>query len=160
MPNPVRFYRFSRWLFTHRVPVAPEILDHLNTYLFHCYIPHTVEAGEGLELAYWGIGIVIHPKVKIGKNVFIGQQVTIGGRGGNPNLPRIGDNVLIATGAKVLGDIEIGSGSVVGANAVVIHSVPPRSIVAGVPARVVRENIEIRQYFSGFHWQIKGGIQQ
>jgi serine O-acetyltransferase len=159
MPNPVKYYRLSRWLFTHGIPVLPNILDHLNTFLFHCYIPHSVEAGEGLELAYWGLGIVIHPKTKIGNNVFIGQQVTIGGRSGNPNLPRIGDNVLIATGAKVLGDIEIGSGSIIGANAVVINSVPPRSIVAGVPARVIRQNIDIRQYISDLNLQTKGEFQ-
>ena len=114
--------------------------------LFHCYIPYSVEIGEGFAVGYWGMGIVIHPQVKIGRNVFIAHGVTIGGRNQSPNVPKIEDNVYIATGAKVLGDITIGSGSIVGPNAVVIRDVPPRSIVVGVPARISREDINIRDY--------------
>ncbi|MGH9350950.1 MAG: serine O-acetyltransferase, partial [Terriglobia bacterium] len=68
----------------------------------------------------------------------------IGGRNQEPEVPLIEDNVFIAAGAKVLGNIVVGSGSVVGANAVVIRSVPPRCVAAGVPARIIRENINVR----------------
>lgn len=122
----------------------PRLIDRLNVMFFHCYIPCTVAVGENLELGYWGIGVVIHARTKIGRNVFIAQGVTIGGRNQEPEVPRIEDNVFIAAGAKVLGNIVVGAGSVVGANAVVIRSVPPRCVVAGVPARIIRENVNVR----------------
>jgi len=56
-------------------------------------------------------------------------------------VPRIGNDVFIATGAKILGDLTVGDGAVVGANAVVLRSVPARSVAAGVPARIIRQDI-------------------
>src|SRR2546426_6921073 len=146
MFNPVTYYRLARWLYLHRIPLLPRLVEILNVLVFHCYVPYTVEIGDGFEVGYWGIGVVIHPRVKIGKNVFVAQGVTIGGRNEKPEVPRIEDNVFIAAGAKVLGDIVVGEGSVIGANAVVIRSVPPRSIAVGVPARISRENIDVREY--------------
>jgi glycosyltransferase involved in cell wall biosynthesis/serine acetyltransferase len=146
MFNPVPFYRVARWLYLRRVPFVPRILGRLCVLIFHCYIPCTVEIGEGFELGYWGMGVIIHPRVKIGRNVFVSNGVTIGGRNEQPEVPRIDDNVYIATGAKVLGNITIGTGSVIGANAVVIRNVPPRSIAVGVPARISREDINSHDY--------------
>jgi glycosyltransferase involved in cell wall biosynthesis len=67
--------------------------------------------------------------------------ITIGGRNGKYEVPRLGDNVFVASGARILGDVTIGDGAVIGANAVVIRSVPAHSIAAGVPARIIRESI-------------------
>ncbi len=72
----------------------------------------------------------------------IGSNVTIGGRSKSANVPIIGDNVYIATGAKILGDIKVGDNSIIGANAVVIEDVPKNSIVAGIPAKVIKSNID------------------
>jgi serine O-acetyltransferase len=96
-------------------------------------------------LGHNGIGIVIHPKVKIGKNVLICQQVTIGGTGYELSVPVIGDDVYIGAGAKILGPIEIGSNCVIGANAVVVKSVPSGCVVAGVPARILKQGIDAHQ---------------
>lgn len=60
-----------------------------------------------------------------------------------PKVPVIGNNVMIGTGARILGDVHIGDGSIIGANAVVLQDVPERCSVAGVPARILHENIEI-----------------
>jgi glycosyltransferase involved in cell wall biosynthesis/serine acetyltransferase len=146
MFNPVSYYRLARWLYLRKIPLLPRIIEKLNFLVFHCYIPYQAEIGEGFEVGYWGVGVVIHPRVKMGRNVFVSNGVTIGGRNELPNVPRIEDDVFIATGAKVLGDITIGQGSVIGANAVVIRSIPPRCIAAGVPARITRENINVREY--------------
>ena len=146
MFNPVSFYRAARWFHLRRVPLLPRLLGRLCVLIFHCYIPYTVEIGEGFEVGYWGLGIVIHPRVKIGRNVFVSNGVTIGGRNERPEVPKIDDDVFIATGAKILGNLTIGRGSVVGANAVVIRDVPPRSIAVGVPARISRENIDSHDY--------------
>ncbi len=71
--------------------------------------------------------------------------VTIGGRSKQKNVPRIGNNVYIGAGAKVLGDISIGNDVVIGAGAVVISSVQSNCAVAGVPAKVIREGITMQE---------------
>jgi serine O-acetyltransferase len=90
------------------------------------------------------MGVVIHAKAVIGKNCIIGQQVTIGGRARHPEVPRIGDEVYLAGGSKILGPITLGNDVIVGANAVVIRDVPDNTIVAGVPAKVIRTGIKMR----------------
>lgn len=76
----------------------------------------------------------------------IGQQVTIGGRSHILEVSTIGDRVYFGAGAKILGNVHVGDGAVIGANAVVIHDVPAHSVVGGVPARVIKENIDINDY--------------
>lgn len=88
------------------------------------------------------MGIVIHGDAQIADNVHIDQHVTIGGNTRERGVPRIGQNVYIGAGAKILGPISVGEGAVIGANAVVIRDVPPRCVVVGVPARVVRDGID------------------
>lgn len=74
---------------------------------------------------------------RIGKNCRINQQVTIGSAEGT-GIPKIGNNVRICAGAKVLGNITIGDDVIIGANAVVIKDIPSHSIVAGVPAKIIK----------------------
>ena len=69
----------------------------------------------------------------------ISPCVTIGGRSGKVEVPVIEDDVFIGSGAKVLGDVHIGRGAQIGANAVVLQSVPAGAVVAGVPARIIRQ---------------------
>ncbi len=118
--------------------MAPRLLRRLTLYLHSSFVPFEAEIGEGTELGYGGMGVVIHPDARIGRGVFIAPQVTIGGRSGLPGVPSIGDDVLIGTGAKVLGPIRIGARSVIGANAVVVRDVPEGAVVAGAPARQLR----------------------
>lgn len=87
-----------------------------------------------------GMGIVIGETTEIGDDVLLYQGVTLGGTGKEKGKrhPTIGHNVVIGTGAKVLGNITIGSHTKIGAGSVVIRSVPDYSTVVGVPGRVVR----------------------
>jgi serine O-acetyltransferase len=89
-----------------------------------------------------GMGVVIGETCEIGENVTIYQGVTLGGTGHEKGKrhPTIEDNVLIATGAKVLGSITIGEGSNVGAGSVVLKDVPENSTVVGIPGRIVKQN--------------------
>lgn len=73
----------------------------------------------------------------------IESNVTIGGRNNIPAMPVIGNNVFIGTGARILGDITIGDNCIIGANAVVLKDIPSYCSVAGVPAKVLHENIDI-----------------
>lgn len=146
MLRPEPWYRLGRWLYVHKVPFLPKVIDRLIEFVFHCRLPYTIEIGEGFEVAHYGLGVFIHPRAQIGRNVFLGPTVHIGGRSQGWEVPRIEDNVYIATGAKILGHVTVGEGSVIGANAVVIRSIPPRCIAAGVPARVIRENIDVYEY--------------
>lgn len=95
------------------------------------------EIGGGLYIQH-GFATMIAAK-SIGENCWINQQVTIG-YNGQGDAPVIGNNVMITCGAKVLGPIHVGDDVVVGANAVVIRNVPDRSVVGGVPAKILNSS--------------------
>ena len=133
-------YRAARKLHLRGVPLLPQILRKAIYYLHSSYIPYEAEIGEGTQVGYGGIGVVIHKAAKLGRHCLISQQVTIGGRSGLEGAPVIGDYVRIGAGAKILGNIRIGDFAVIGANAVVLKDVPAATVVAGVPARELRRD--------------------
>ena len=93
---------------------------------------------SGLSIPHYG-SIVINANCKIGKNCRIHNNVNIGASGGSSKAPKIGNNVYIGPGAAIFGDIEIADNCYIGANAVVNKSfIEPYSIIAGVPAKVVK----------------------
>lgn len=138
MLNAIHIYRLSHWLKQHRIPLLPGLLTLLIFLLYNSKLPAGARIGKGSRLGYGGIGVVIHDRAVIGAHVMIGPNVTIGGRSGHYEVPVIGNNVDISTGAKVLGPIKIGNNVIIGANAVVIKDVPDDAVVAGVPARIIR----------------------
>jgi serine O-acetyltransferase len=97
-------------------------------------LPRCVEAGPGLRLPHAGKGVILHSSVRIGSDVTIYHQVTIGVRG-SAVAAVIEDRVYIGAGAKVIGPVTLGADCHVGANAVVTHDVAPGVTVVGVPAR-------------------------
>jgi len=135
-------HSFAASLDRRGVPLVPVLLDFLLFVGCGARVPHSAQIGVGTILAHGGNGVVIHPRVRVGRNVIIHQQVTIGGSGKSGGVPVIEDDVYLGAGCKVLGDVIIGHNSLVGANAVVTKSVPPRCVVAGIPARVLREDVD------------------
>jgi serine O-acetyltransferase len=97
--------------------------------------------GKGVFIDH-GMGVVIGETAIIGDNVLLYQGVTLGGTGleKGKRHPTIGNNVVIGTGAKVLGDITIGDNSYIGANAVVIKDVPANSTIVGVPGKITKQD--------------------
>ena len=99
--------------------------------------------GKGLFIDH-GSGVIIGETTIIGDNVTLYQGVTLGGTGNETGKrhPTIEDNVMISSGAKVLGSITIGKNSKIGAGSVVVSDVPPNSTVVGVPGKVVKQDGE------------------
>lgn len=99
------------------------------------------QIGKGFFIDH-GNGVIIGETTVIGDNVTLYQGVTLGGTGKEQGKrhPTIGNNVMISTGAKVLGSFKIGDNSKIGAGSVVLNEVPPNSTVVGVPGRVVRRD--------------------
>lgn len=94
----------------------------------------TAVVGKGLRMPHY-VGTVIGGGVVMGQDCVVYHQVTLGQSRGV--FPTIGDDVIMYSGAKIVGDVRVGSGAVIGANAVVTSDVPAGAIVAGVPAKVV-----------------------
>jgi len=120
-----------------RIPLV--ILKHY-TFKYGISIPFTTQIGSGFYIGHFGC-IVVHRDAKIGKNCNISQGVTIGiaNRGNRKGCPVIGDNVYIGPGAKIIGGINVGNDVAIGANCVVTKDVPDRSVVVGIPGRVISE---------------------
>lgn len=97
----------------------------------------TTEIGSGLFIQH-GFSTVVSAK-SIGKNCWINQQVTIGFSNAT-DCPTLGNNVTVNAGAKVIGNVIVGDNSIIGANAVVVKSVPPNCTVVGIPAYIVKRN--------------------
>jgi serine O-acetyltransferase len=133
-------YRLGHKLHLGGVPVLPAVLRKAIHFLHGSYLPPEAEIGEGTQLGYGGMGIVIHKDAKIGRHCLISHQVTVGGRSGLKDLPVIGDYVRIGAGAKILGNVRIGDFAIIGANAVVVKDVAPGSVVGGIPAREIRKD--------------------
>jgi serine O-acetyltransferase len=142
----MKLYRIGNYFHILNVPIIPTLVNGLIRLIHNCAIYSETSIGKGTQFGYGGIGVVIHKNAIIGNNCVIGTNVTVGGRSRIKGVPVIGDDVYIATGAKILGNIRIGNNSVVGANAVVIQDVPNNCIVAGVPAKIIKININTKDF--------------
>lgn len=138
MLNAISFYRVSRWLYLHHIPVLPKLITLLIFLIYNSKIPYQAKIGRGSTFGYGGMGVVIHSKSIIGVNCTICQQVSMGGNSRFPEVPVIGNNVYIAKGSIVMGGITIGNNVTIGANAVVTKPIPDNAIVAGVPTKILR----------------------
>jgi len=143
----VYIYSFALFLHNLKIPVLPKLINTLFVrLLFGCQVSLGAKLGKGTVLGYGGMGVVIHDRAVLGENVMVGAGVTIGGTSKIYEVPVIGDNTMIAPGAKILGPVTIGKNCVVGANAVVLKDVPDNTIVGGIPAKVLKTDIDISDY--------------
>src|SRR5690625_4174853 len=134
-------HRIAHALYKRKFYFIARVISHLSR-LFRCVRIHS-EAVIGIRLfIHHGMEVGKGETCEIGDNVTIYQGVTLGGTGHEKGKrhPTVKDNVLIATGAKVLGSITIGENSKIGGGSVVLKDVPANSTVVGIPGRVVKQN--------------------
>ena len=135
----VIFHRVSHWLYCHHLPFLARLNSQLARHITGIEIHPGAKIGRRLVIDH-GMGIVIGETAEVGDDVLLYHGVTLGGTGKDHGKrhPTIGNNVLISTGAKVLGPFKVGDGARIAANAVVLREVPENATAVGIPARVVR----------------------
>ena len=124
-------YRAASWCWDHRLKPLALWLQSTSIRSAGAEIHPASRIGPGFSIIH-SVGIVIGHQVVVGDNLVIYQQVTLGHTGTGDGQPRIGNNVRIGAGAKVLGPVTIGDGAWIGANAVVLGDVPPGVVATGV----------------------------
>src|SRR5512135_1539176 len=131
-------HRVSHWLWGHHFKLIGRVCSALTRWLTGVDIHPGATLGTGLFIDH-ATGVVIGETAEVGADVTLYQGVTLGGTSLErvKRHPSVGDRVTIGAGAKVLGPVTIGSDSRIGANAVVVKSVPPNSVVVGVPGQVI-----------------------
>ncbi|MFJ5759270.1 serine O-acetyltransferase [Neobacillus sp. NPDC093182] len=133
----LKFIRLYQFLYKKKLKAPGKFLALVHKIVFSCDIPPSCELGTGTKFPHFALGVVLHPRCKIGNNTTIYQHVTIGSRNGL-GPPIIGNDVLIGSGAVIIGDIVIGNNVNIGANSVVTKSIPDNSTVVGIPGKIVQ----------------------
>ena len=135
----VRSHRLAHWCYRHNLKFLARAISQRSRRRTGIEIHPGATIGRRLVIDH-GMGIVIGETAEIGDDCLIYHGVTLGGTGKDVGKrhPTIGNNVLIGTGAKVLGPIRVGDNSRIAANSVVLKEIPEDSTAVGIPARVVR----------------------
>ncbi|MDR0271358.1 serine O-acetyltransferase [Paenibacillus sp.] len=134
-------HRIAHKLYKHRWFTLARIISQCSRFMTGIEIHPGAKIGKRFFIDH-GMGVVIGETCEIGDDVVIYQGVTLGGTGKEKGKrhPTIGNNVVIASGAKVLGSFKVGDQSNIGANSVVLREVPPNSTVVGIPGRIVKQD--------------------
>ena len=138
----VLLYRFAHRLWVWKVPVLPRMISTFARFLTGIDIHPGATIGKRFFIDH-GMGVVIGETTEIGDDVLLYQGVTLGGTSSKHEKrhPTLGRGVVVGAGAKVLGNINLGNYSKIGAGSVVVSDVPEHSTVVGVPGRIVVQKI-------------------
>lgn len=131
-------HRIAHFLYKKRIFFIARLISQISKFFTGIEIHPGAIIGKGFFIDH-GNGVVIGETAEIGDNVMIYHQVTLGGTGNEKGVkrhPTVGDNCIIGTGAKLLGNITIGNNSKIGANSVVLRNVPENATVVGIPGKV------------------------
>ena len=132
-------HRRANWFYRHNMLFIARLISQRSRKKTGIEIHPGAKIGKRLVIDH-GMGVVIGETAEVGDDVLIYQGVTLGGTGKETGKrhPTIGNNVLIGSGAKILGPFTVGENSRIASNAVVLKEIPPNSTAVGVPARVVK----------------------
>ena len=142
-------YRIAHFFYKHNFFFIARLISQLSRFFTGIEIHPGAKIGKGLVIDH-GMGVVIGETAEVGDNVLIYHGVTLGGTGKDKGKrhPTVGNNVVIGSGAKILGPIKIGDNAKIGANAVVLKEVPEGATAVGIPAKIIIRSkakiIEIR----------------
>ena len=138
-------HRIAHKLNYWKIPLIPRVISNISRFLTGIEIHPNARIGRRFFIDH-GMGVVIGATTIIGDDVLLYQGVTLGGTGSEHGKrhPTLGNNIVVGSGAKILGNIEIGSNSRIGAGSVVIDSVPEDSTVVGIPGRIVKQKLLIQ----------------
>ena len=132
-------YRISHFFYIKRRYFLARFISQFSRFITGIEIHPGAKIGSGILIDH-GMGVVIGETTIIGDRVIIYQGVTLGGTGNERNFkrhPTIGNDVVIGSGAKILGPINIGDNVRIGANSVILQEVPKNCTAVGVPARII-----------------------
>jgi serine O-acetyltransferase len=134
----VWFYRINHWLWNHRLFLLGRFLSQIARWLTGIEIHPGAKIGRRLFIDH-GLGVVIGETAIVGNDVTLYQGVTLGGTGKEHGKrhPTLEDNVVVGSGAKILGNITVGRNCRIGAGSVVLRNVPEDSTVVGVPGHII-----------------------
>ncbi|MBE6836642.1 MAG: serine O-acetyltransferase [Ruminococcus sp.] len=148
----VIMYRIAHRFYEKNHPTTARIISQIARFLTGIEIHPGAKIGKGLLIDH-GSGVVIGETAEIGDNCLIYQGVTLGGTGKDSGKrhPTLGNNVMVGSGAKILGPFKVGDGAKIAANAVVLDEVPPYSTAVGVPARVTKKHKQTNSDLDQIH---------
>ncbi len=138
-------HRIAHYFYEKNWVVFPRMINTFSRFLTGIDIHPGAKLGPGLFIDH-GMGLVIGETAELGSNVTLYQGVTLGGTGKEQGKrhPTIGNNVVVSSGAKVLGSFKVGDNSKIGSGSVVLKEVPPNSVVVGIPGRIVtRDGVRV-----------------
>ncbi len=147
----VMTYRFTNWMWRNGLRLFPRWISQISRVFTGIEIHPGAAIGHNFFIDH-GMGVVIGETASIGDNVTMYHGVTLGGVSTRPGKrhPQIGNNVIIGSGAQVLGPINVGDGARIGSNAVVVRDVPPGATMVGVPARNVSSEVRKPEEFTAY----------
>ena len=145
----VLYHRLAHWLHLHRLKFPARCVSQWSRFWTGIEIHPGAKLGRRLVIDH-GMGIVIGETAEIGDDCLLYHGVTLGGTGKDQGKrhPTVGNNVMISTGAKVLGPFRVGDNARVAANAVVLGEVPDNATAVGIPARIIyppKENLHVKE---------------
>ena len=134
----IALHRLAHWLHRNRIKFLPRFISHVSRCLTGIEIHPGAQLGRGVVIDH-GMGVVIGETAVIGSHTLIYQGVTLGGTGKETGKrhPTVGRNVVVGAGARILGNIQIGDFSRIGAGSIVLKNVPAHCTAVGVPSRNV-----------------------
>lgn len=139
-PKAIALHRLAHALYSSGLYFLARLIAELSRWITGIEIHPGAKIGCNLVIDH-GMGVVIGETAVVGNDVVIYHGVTLGGADSTNEKrhPSVGDRVMIGAGAKLLGNISIGSDSKIGANAVVLKNIPPQSVVVGIPGRILEK---------------------